>query len=230
MPIEAARPLALVTGAAHGIGAEVARLLAEAGHQVIVADRDETSARARADALVGEGHDAEALALDTADPDSVAVLVDFIGFRPLPVLVTTEAVCADRAETAAAADLDRARAVMSTHLFGTWRLVQAVLPALARAGSARIVNVGGEPGLPDDPGLGLPAEPASAGRSVSQAALHALTAMLAAELRTAGVLVNAVDPGAAATADGARRVLAAALLPADGPTGTFTRDGRRLPR
>jgi NAD(P)-dependent dehydrogenase (short-subunit alcohol dehydrogenase family) len=230
MAIEAARPRALVTGAAHGIGAEVARLLAEAGHAVIVADRDGTVARAHADALVAEGHDAEAIALDTADPDSVAVLVDALGFRPLSVLVTTAATCANRPETAAAADLERAREVMSTQLFGLWRLVQAVLPALARSGSARIVNVGREPGAPGDPGLGLPAGPASAGHAVSQAALHALTGMLAAELRSAGVLVNAVDPGLAETADGARRVVAAALLPADGPTGTFTRDGRRLPR
>ena len=230
MAIEAARPLALVTGAAHGIGAEVARLLAEAGHAVIVAERDETAARAHADALVAEGHDAEAIALDTADPDSVAVLVDALGFRPLSVLVTTAATCTDRPETAAAADLDRAREVMSTQLFGAWRLVQAVLPALARSGSARIVNVGSEPGAPGDPGPGLPAGPASAGHAVSRAALHALTGMLAAELRSAGVLVNAVDPGPAETADGAQRVVAAALLPADGPTGTFTRDGRRLPR
>lgn len=227
MAIEAARPLALVTGAAHGVGAEVARLLAEAGHAVIVAGRDVTTARAHADALVAEGHDAEALALDTADPDSIAVLVDAIGFRPLSVLVTTAATCAHRPETAAAADLDRAREEMSTELFGAWRLVQAVLPALARAGSARIVNVGSEP---TDTALGLPAVPASAGHAVSQAALHALTVMLAAELRTAGVLVNAVDPGPAAAAESARRVVAAALLPADGPTGTFTRDGRRLPQ
>lgn len=241
MAIDAARPLALVTGAARGIGAEVARLLAEAGRSVIVTARDEAAARAHADALAADGHDATPLRLDIADPDSVAALVDAIGFRPLSVLVNNAAAFADWSETATTADLDAARAVMDTNLFGAWRVVQALLPALARAGSARIVNVGSGAGSHGDPQFGLSSSPASASYAVSKAALHALTAKLAVEVRPAGILVNAVDPGLTATApgmeamgarpvrDGARSVVAAALLPDDGPTGTFTRDGEPLP-
>ncbi|WP_374456855.1 SDR family NAD(P)-dependent oxidoreductase [Nocardioides sp.] len=241
MAIDAARPLALVTGAARGIGAEVARQLAEAGYAVIVSARDESAARAHADELVADGHEATALGLDIGDVDSVAALVDAIGFRPLTVLVNNAAAFADWSETASTADLDRAREVMDTNLFGAWRVVQALLPALVRAGSARVVNVGSGSGSHGDPQFGLSTSPASASYAVSKAALHALTSKLAAELRSTGVLVNAVDPGLTATApgmeamgarpvrDGARSVVAAALLPDDGPTGTFTRDGEPLP-
>lgn len=241
MAIDAARPLALVTGAARGIGAEVARQLAEAGYAVLVTARDGAAAQAHAKTLVAEGHDATALALDVADPDSVAALVDAIGFGSLTVLVNNAAAFADWTETASTADLDRARAVMDTNLFGAWRVVQGLLPALVRAGSARIVNVGSGSGSHGDPQFGLSTNPASASYAVSKAALHAFTVKLATELQATGVLVNAVDPGLTATApgmeamgarpvpDGARSVVAAALLPDDGPSGTFTRDGEPLP-
>ena len=74
---------------------------------------------------------------------------------------------------------------------------------------------------------------------VSKAALNALTRTLAGELRGDGVLVNAVCPGWVATdmgggagrpvEEGAASVVWAALLPDDGPTGGFFRDGRPLP-
>jgi NAD(P)-dependent dehydrogenase (short-subunit alcohol dehydrogenase family) len=75
--------------------------------------------------------------------------------------------------------------------------------------------------------------------SVSKAALNALTRVLSAELRADRILVNAICPGWTATdmggrggrpvEDGAASVLWAAMLPDDGPTGGFFRDGRPLP-
>jgi NAD(P)-dependent dehydrogenase (short-subunit alcohol dehydrogenase family) len=75
--------------------------------------------------------------------------------------------------------------------------------------------------------------------SISKAALNALTRLLAGELRRDRILVNAVCPGWTATdmgehggrpvADGAASVVWAALLPDDGPTGGFFRDGNPLP-
>ena len=73
---------------------------------------------------------------------------------------------------------------------------------------------------------------------VSKAALNALTRTLAGELRGDGILVNAVCPGWVATdmggaggrpvEDGAASVVWGAVLPDDGPTGGFFRDGRAL--
>jgi len=77
------------------------------------------------------------------------------------------------------------------------------------------------------------------GYQVSKAALNALTRTLAGELRGDGILVNAVCPGWVATdmggaggrpvEEGAASVVWAALLPDDGPTGGFFRDGRPVP-
>lgn len=234
------RPLALVTGAARGIGAEVARQLAEAGYAVLVTARDPDAAAQHASALVAEGHDAVALPLDVADPDSVADLAAELGDRPLHLLVNNAAAFADWSETATTADLDHALEVFDTNLFGPWRLVQALLPGLRRAAPSRIVNVGSGSGSHGDPQFGLSTSPASATYAVSKAAVHALTVKLAVELRGDGILVNAVDPGLTATApgmeemgarpvaDGAASVVRAALLAPDGPTGTFTRDGEPL--
>ena len=76
--------------------------------------------------------------------------------------------------------------------------------------------------------------------SVSKAALNALTVKFAAELKTDGVLVNAVCPGWVRTdmggpsaprnvETGARGIIWAATLPDDGPSGGFFRDGKPLP-
>ncbi|MFN8620132.1 MAG: SDR family NAD(P)-dependent oxidoreductase [Chloroflexota bacterium] len=235
------QPLALVTGASRGIGLEVARQLADAGHAVLVAGRDAAAVDAVVAGLRAKGADAQAVTLDIADRASVARLADLLEGRALRILVNNAAAFADWSETATGADLDAARGVVETNLFGTWAVIQAALPALRRAGSARIVNVGSGGGSHGDPRFGLGAHPASVSYAVSKAAVHALTVKLAVELAGSGILVNAVDPGLTATApgmeamgarpihDGARSVVAAALLPDDGPTGTFSRDGAPIP-
>lgn len=240
----AARPLAVVTGAARGIGADVARQLGQAGYAVLVTARDLDAAEGHAATLVADGLEAEPARLDIGDPASVADLAASLGPRPVAVLVNNAAAFADWSETASGADLDNARQVMDTNLFGPWRVTQALLPALERSvatrGSAQVVNVGSGSGSHGDPQFGLSSHPASVSYAVSKAALHALTVKMASELRDRGVRVDAVDPGLTATApgmaemgarpvaDGARSVVTAALLAADSPTGTFTRDGTPL--
>jgi NAD(P)-dependent dehydrogenase (short-subunit alcohol dehydrogenase family) len=233
-------PLALVTGAARGIGAEVARQLAAAGYHVIVAARDRERAEAHANDLRSDGLTATAVQLDIADQASVDALAAKLGDQALDVLVNNAAAFADWSETASSADLESAAAVVSTNLFGTWRVIQSVLPALRRAQSARIVNVGSGSGSHGDPQFGLPTNPVSASYAISKAAVHALTAKLAVELQPEGIIVNAVDPGLTATApgmeamgarpipDGAASVVWAATLGPDAPTGGFYRDGASL--
>jgi NAD(P)-dependent dehydrogenase (short-subunit alcohol dehydrogenase family) len=241
MDLDPSRPIALVTGAARGIGAEVARQLAADGHHVVVTARDAEAAEAHAGEMRSDGYGATALSLDISDPGSVSALARAIGGGPLDVLVNNAAAFADWTETASTADLDAAQAVVATNLFGTWRVVQALLPALRRAAPARIVNVGSGAGSHGDPGFGLATGPAAASYAISKAALHALTAKLAVELRDERILVNAVDPGLTATApgmeamgarpvaEGAAGIVWAATLGDDGPTGGLFRDGRPLP-
>jgi NAD(P)-dependent dehydrogenase (short-subunit alcohol dehydrogenase family) len=156
-------------------------------------------------------------------------------------LVNNAAVVADWAETACSADLEAARVVFETNLFGAWRLTQALVPLLRRSRTGRVVNVASGAGSHGDPQFGLATGAGVASYGISKAALGALTTKLALELRADDVLVNAVCPGLTATApgmgamgarpvaDGAAGVVWAATLPDDGPTGGFFRDGEPLP-
>ena len=122
---------------------------------------------------------------------------------------------------------------LEVNLLGAWRTTQALLPLLRRSRHGRIVNVSSGAGSITQMGAGPPAY------QVSKAALNALTRTLAAELRPAGILVNAGCPGWVATdmggpggrpvAEGASGIVWAATLPDDGPTGGFFRDGRPVP-
>jgi NAD(P)-dependent dehydrogenase (short-subunit alcohol dehydrogenase family) len=224
----------LVTGAAKGIGRDVARQLVDRGETVIVSARD----AARAQTVAGE-LGAAALTLDVTDGASVAAAVAQLD--ELDVLINNAAAFVDWAEMGSAADLDTARAVLDTNLLGTWRVTQAVLPLLRRSAHPRIAMVSSGGGSHGDEQFGLTRRGgAAATYGISKAALNALTATLAAELADTPILVNAVCPGLTATwpgaeamgarpvADGAASVVWAATLPDDGPRGGFFRDGEPL--
>jgi NAD(P)-dependent dehydrogenase (short-subunit alcohol dehydrogenase family) len=231
--------VAVVTGAGRGIGREVAAQLAAAGDTVILTARAQSNAQSAAEKLAeadpGAGGALVAHQLDVADPASAVGLADFVGehFGRLDVLVNNAAIHYDTQQTAAAADLKIVREALETNLLGAWLVTQALLPLLRRSEHGRIVNVSSEGGSLTNMGGGIPAY------RVSKAALNALTRMLAAELRSDGVLVNSVCPGWVATDmggpggrpvhDGAASIMWAINLPEAGPTGGFYRDGRPLP-
>ncbi|MFD9127239.1 SDR family oxidoreductase [Kitasatospora sp. NPDC059571] len=227
-----AAPVALVTGAARGIGRETARQLAARGHTVLVCARRTEDAVRAAGAMPGT---ALPHRLDITDRDGVQRLARTVEaeFGRLDVLVNNAAVNYDTGARAADADLDEVRRTLETNLFGAWLTAEAFLPLLRRSRHPRLVNVSSEAGSLAGMGGGTPAY------GISKAALNALTRKLADELRPDGVLVNAVCPGWVATdmggpggrpvADGAAGVVWAATLPDSGPTGGFFRDGRPLP-
>ena len=227
--------IALISGANRGIGLEVARQLARRVFTVGLGARDAGKGHAAAVGLAREGLAARAVRLDVADGESVERAVQVVAEEHgrLDVLVNNAAILYDTWQRAADADLDAVHEALETNLFGAWRLAQASIPLLRRHGGGRIVNVSSEAGSLAGMGGGTPAY------SVSKVALNALTRMLAAELRGAGILVNSVCPGWVATdmggpggrpvEEGAASVVWAATLPDDGPTGGFFRDGRPLP-
>ncbi|MFD9461293.1 SDR family NAD(P)-dependent oxidoreductase [Streptomyces sp. NPDC060027] len=220
--------IALVTGANRGIGHEVARLLADAGHTVYLTAR---SAEAAADAAGAIGlPDVRPLRLDVTSEADIAAAARAID--ALDVLINNAAITYDTWQRATTADLDVVRQAAETNLYGPWRLTQALLPLLRASEHPRIVNVSSEAASLAGMSGGTPAY------SASKVALNALTRMFAAELRSDGILVNAVCPGWVATdmggpggrpvEEGAASVVWAATLPDDGPTGGFFRDGRPL--
>jgi len=226
------RPVAVVTGANRGIGREVARALAASGYLVVLGSRDPARGEAAAAGLGGASAGVVACALDVADDASVRAAAAWVGdsLGRCDALVNNAAIDYDTDARATTADLDRVHRAMETNLFGAWRTALALLPLLRQSPRPRIVNVSSGSGSLADMSAGTPAY------SVSKAALNALTRILAAELRSERVLVNAVCPGWVATdmggaggrpvADGAASVTWAVLLGDDGPTGGFFRDGR----
>ncbi len=243
------KPVALVTGAGRitGIGFETVRQLAQQGFRVVLTARDDQAAQARAAQLRDESLDVIARVVDVNNPASVQALTAWVreSFGRLDVLINNAAGMSAYGEQAASADLDQAHAVIETTLFGSWRMAQALLPLLRQSPHGRIVNVSSGAGSHGDMAFGLNTGNAmGTSYALAKAALNALTVKLANEEPVnAGrrVLINAVCPGFTATfeggeqmgaravKDGAASVLWAALVPDDGPSGGFFRDGHPLP-
>ncbi len=240
-----ASEIVLVTGSSHGIGLEVCRQLARRSLTVILTARELVKAEvAVQQLLIEEKLDIRPYALDVMWDESVHQLAAALkrDFGRIDVLVNNAAAFVDWSEKATTADLKASLAVLETNVYGTWRVSQALLPLIRESKHGRIVNVSSGAGSHGDQQFGLTTGHGSvASYGISKAALNALTSKLAAELEGTGILVNSVCPGLTATApgmeamgarpveQGAASVAWAALLPDDGPTGGFFRDGKPLP-
>jgi NAD(P)-dependent dehydrogenase (short-subunit alcohol dehydrogenase family) len=222
----------VVTGANRGLGLEVVRQCAARGDTVVLGSRDVDAGRR---AAVGLGAGVRPVALDVTDVDGLAAAADEVdrAFGRVDVLVNNAAIHYDTWQNAVDVDLGVVREAWETNVLGAWQTTLAFLPLLRRSAHPRVVMVSSESGSLASMSGGTPAY------AVSKAALNALTRTLAGDLRRDGVLVNAVCPGWTATdmggrggrpvGEGAASILWAADLPDDGPTGTFTRDGRPVP-
>lgn len=175
-------PVALVTGAAQGLGHAIATRLAHDGHRVVVNDLVASDPLTElADRIGGL-----AVAADIADPDQVAALVSEVSqrFGSVDVLV------ANHAAMAMAPFLDMEPAawwhMIEVNLSGTFRLIQAVLPGMRATGAGRIVIIASEAGV-----VGMRNATAY---SASKSGLIALTKSLARELAPEGIVTNAIAP------------------------------------
>ena len=224
---------ALITGANKGIGFEVARQLGEAGFTVLLGARDLTLGEQAAAILRAEKLDVRALEIDITRPETIAAAAATI--PALDVLVNNAGIIdpADGPPTTTTVDaLDR---TLRTNFIGAVAVTQAVLPMLRKSPSARIVNVSSGLGsitLNGDlawPHVGVK----FLAYSASKAALNMFTVQLAYELRDTKIKVNSADPGYTKTdlnqnrgtqtiEEGAAETIRLALLPDDGPTGSFS--------
>lgn len=229
--------IALVTGANKGIGFEVARQLAATGCTVLLGARNQALGEEAGAKLRGEGLDVRYLAIDLDDPATIAAAAAHIDadFGQLDILVNNAGVAPEDDGPPSTSSLNAIERTFRVNFMGSVAVTQAVLPLLRKALSARIVNVSS--GLGSLTRHSDPASPYAGysyfGYSASKAALNMFTAQLATELRDTAIKVNSAEPGYTATdlnhhrgtqpiPEGAAEVIRLALLPDDGPTGTFS--------
>jgi 3-hydroxybutyrate dehydrogenase len=129
----------LITGAGSGIGAGIAAELARAGHHLVVTDVSLEAARAVADALVADGHSAQALALDVTSDASVAAALAAVS-QPVDVLVNNAGL--QHVAPLEEFPIDKWDFLVQVMLVGVARLTRAVLPGMRARGYGRIVNIG----------------------------------------------------------------------------------------
>jgi len=189
MPEARTNGCALVTGASRGIGAAIARALANDGWAVGVNFRsDATAADAVVRSIEAGGGRAVALQGDVTDPtapDRLFELLESTYGCPVLVLVNNAGVSADDL-TPSMSD-EAWSTVIDTDLTAAFRFTRRALKPMMRARSGRIVNVSSV--------VGLRANPGQANYAAAKAGLIAFTRNAAVEVARRGITINAVAPG-----------------------------------
>ncbi|HEX4251980.1 MAG TPA: SDR family NAD(P)-dependent oxidoreductase, partial [Pseudonocardia sp.] len=184
-PFDLAGRVALVTGAAGGLGAEFAAALRDAGAVVAGCDLAEPA-----------GEPDLALACDVTDPDQVDAVVRATvdAFGRLDVLVTCAGIGDPRAVPAHRVHVEDWRRVLAVDLDGVFFCCRSALAVMVRQGGGKIVNVASMYGLAGGARLApIPGYAAAKGGVVN------LTRELGLEYAALGIQVNALCPGFVAT-------------------------------
>ena len=184
--------VAIVTGAAAGIGAAACDELAERGAAVTVADVAE-GINEVADRIKSSGGAAQAVTTDVSDQGQVEGMVQRTvdEFGRLDFLLNVAAVTGTT-EYVSQADPQAWRQAPTIDLFGTFMPTRFALPHMLEQGSGRVLNV--------TSGLGYNPTPQTSAYGSSKAGVIHFTRILAMELLGTGVTANAVDPGLVGTA------------------------------
>jgi NAD(P)-dependent dehydrogenase (short-subunit alcohol dehydrogenase family) len=226
--------IAVVTGAAKGIGFEVVRQLARRGFRVFLAARDAKAGRAAAEKLGAEG-EVIFLEMDVSDAESIRRAAEDFSRQQkhLDVLVNNAGILLDDEGGALDVTPEIFEQTLRTNTLGPWLVAQAFVPLLKKSRAARIVNVSSGSGQLEEGADGW-----APGYSVSKTALNGVTAQLAAALPK--FAVNSVCPGWVRTDMGGENATrsvgegAATIvwLATDAPqelTGKFVKDRKVIP-
>ena len=196
---------AIITGAASGMGFEMARLFGREGARVFIIDRDGALAEKAEAELRKEGMDAAAFCVDVIDARGIAeafgkIISRYAGI--VHVLVNNAGIT----EFGSVEDttLDSWERVMAVNVTGTFLCSQAVLPQMKRHGGV-IINLASAAGL-----VGVPK---MAAYCAAKAAVIGLTRQMAADYTALGVRVNCLCPGFVASTGMGRQVLGSDTTP-----------------
>ncbi len=182
--------VAIVTGAASGIGAATARRLARAGADLVIADYapDGYDIQAVRDDIAAAGRRAVIVPVDVHNTEAVEQLVATAvdQFGRLDIVVANAAIA--RVKPAAELTDTDWTALLDVDLTGVWRTFKAAIPHLVSAGWGRLLATSSTAGA-------FEAWTEHAHYSAAKAGITGLVRSLAAELGPSGITVNAIAPG-----------------------------------
>ncbi len=176
-----------MTGAAAGIGREIARALSAEGASVVVVDRDGVGAARVAAQLSTDAAPCAGVTADVSVEGDVERLVEetLSRFGRIDVLVNNAGIASS--SPLVVTELAEWNRVLAVDLTGVFLCSRAVTPTMIAQGHGAIVNIGSQ--------LGLRGAPNLAAYCAAKAGVHGLTKALARELAPHGIRVNAVAPG-----------------------------------
>jgi NAD(P)-dependent dehydrogenase (short-subunit alcohol dehydrogenase family) len=185
--------VALITGASRGIGEAIAKAYAAAGASVVLSSRKQEGLDSVAAQIAAAGGRALAVAAHTGDATAVQTLVSRTveSFGSIDILVNNAATNPHFGPilTAEESHWDK---ILDVNVKGYFRLAQACAPHMRQRGGGKIINIASVAGKLVQPGMGI--------YCVSKAAVLMLTEVLAVELATDNIQVNAIAPGYIKTA------------------------------
>jgi 3-hydroxy acid dehydrogenase/malonic semialdehyde reductase len=176
----------LLTGGAGGMGTAIGKALIQAGHKVVLVDRDQN----KLEALTRElGENATALTADITNAEQVASMPDRIppAFLPVDILINNAGHDIGGRKRFDAGSADDWAAIVETNLIGLMRVTRAFLPDMVRRNTGDIVNMGSIAALRIVPDM--------APYNASKAGIHMLTDVIRAELAETGIRVTEIMPG-----------------------------------
>jgi NAD(P)-dependent dehydrogenase (short-subunit alcohol dehydrogenase family) len=179
--------IAIVTGAAHGMGESTARIFAREGAKVVVADLAEEDGRKLTAEIVAGGAEAIFVRLDVSKEAewASAIAATMERFGRLDILVNNAGVSGALPDLNSLADYDR---IMTINARGTFLGMQHALPEMRKAGGGSIVNLSSISGIIGQSNVHM-------GYNGAKAAIHVMTKSAAVQFAKYGIRVNSVHPG-----------------------------------
>jgi len=179
--------VAIVTGAASGIGRGIAEAFADEGAAVALADKNEPGASDVAQGIAGRGGRAVAIWVDVTDETAVAQMVErtLAELGGIDILVNNAGI--DTVSTVVDMPLAMWQQMLDVNLTSLFLCTRAVLPTMIAQRSGRIINIGSQ--------LGLEGTDRMAHYCAAKAGVHGFTKALAYEVAPYAINVNAIAPG-----------------------------------
>ncbi|WP_338753640.1 3-oxoacyl-ACP reductase FabG [Bacillus sp. FJAT-52991] len=179
--------VAIITGAANGIGLAAAELFAKEGAKVVIADFDEELGTKRVQELTEKGYDVAFSKVNVVDRDSVDAMVKLTidRYGHVDILVNNAGITRDgMLWKLSAEDFQR---VLDVNLKGVFNCTQSVIPHMISQGSGRVINTSSVSGVYGNVG--------QTNYAAAKAGVVGMTKSWAKELGRKGINVNAVAPG-----------------------------------